>query len=511
MISHTIKEIFISMEQKSDLPKILMAEEALHLWFQGKDAWNNWVEENPETLISFQGFEFSLSVIKSTLANRIASNEIDDLDNLSSLINFSGFKFKNVVFDESTFRGKVSFASAVFEGEASFDKASFKEGVIFSRTTFNSIASFLNTYFYETTEFSHVSFSSDVKFKYALFYGPLAFNDSDILGSAKFENVQFNHTVDFKNTNFRFTAYFDNSNFELKTFFSKAKINNQASFKGSTFKAQSYFLGTIFKGNTCFSEAEFKHDVSFDRSSFFGSMANFTKSRFHSNFSFQPNEVKSLKKVSFEGASFDKQLTISGHYNCIPDLRQTKTSHHIDLSLLTIKLNRHFLKNTGMEAAIEKEDADRLCRLKEIAESNKNHERALAFHADELRAKRWHVFSPWQSILDGLYSLTSNYGQSIMRPSMYLLASVFIFASATLSQTKQSSYDIAQMKAALTISVATATPFLAISKEARTKSTEELFNKELPDNYYLYSYIHSGSSFVFMFLIGLGLRNRFRI
>ncbi|QZO12233.1 pentapeptide repeat-containing protein [Pseudoalteromonas piscicida] len=497
----------MSKEQHNNSTEVtLEGDAALDLWLKGKDAWNEWIDKHSISDISFKGVRFSYKSLEGKLSNNRVVNKDSELD----IIDFSGFKFHNVTFSGAHFHGKVDFSSAQFLGSADFSKARFSVA-IFSNSTFKDLANFTKASFFEKAEFSNVNFNSHVHCEGVLFQGSLSFDHSKVCGNAIFIGSKINGDCTLLSTTFHLLFAFNGVKVDGIAVFSLATFGGSAMFNNATFNNASYFSGATFKELAYYSASIFQGDVEFNDCNFYGKSLNFKKCQFHETIDFQPKEAANLNHISFEGASFSKQLTISGHYNCIPDLRQTKTSHHIDLSLLTIKLNRHFLKNTGMEAAVNQEDADRLCRLKEIAESNKNHERALAFYADELRAKRWHTFNPWQSILDGLYSLTSNYGQSIMRPCMYLLASVFIFASATLSQTKQSSYDITQMKAALTISVATATPFLAISKEARTKSTEELFNKELPDNYYLYSYIHSGSSFVFMFLIGLGLRNRFRI
>ncbi len=64
--------------------------------------------------------------------------------------------------------------------------------------------------------------------------------------------------------------------------------------------------------------------------------------------------------------------------------------------------------------AKDPEDAGRLGRLKEIAEDNKDHEQALYFFGEEMRAKRWQKNRPFlASILDFLYDKVSDYGRSV--------------------------------------------------------------------------------------------------
>jgi len=70
---------------------------------------------------------------------------------------------------------------------------------------------------------------------------------------------------------------------------------------------------------------------------------------------------------------------------------------------------------------------------------------------------------------------------------------------------------IEALSPAATTSIATMTPFISVSKDARQFGTGQLFKTDIPTNFYLWSYAHASASFVFIFLIGLGLRNRFRI
>ena len=64
------------------------------------------------------------------------------------------------------------------------------------------------------------------------------------------------------------------------------------------------------------------------------------------------------------------------------------------------------------------------CRLKEIAESNKDHESALRFHTNEMRAKSCTLIGIGVSVLDALFDFTSNYGQSVAKPFLWLFFSI---------------------------------------------------------------------------------------
>ena len=90
--------------------------EAVRLWLKGKDAWNKWVEENPECDVDFSEVDFGY--LRKQCNN-------DD-------ISFSLFKFPigNVDFFQAQFgEGNVYFSDAQFgEGNVSFYGPQFGKG-----------------------------------------------------------------------------------------------------------------------------------------------------------------------------------------------------------------------------------------------------------------------------------------------------------------------------------------------------------------------------------------------
>ncbi|KPW01827.1 pentapeptide repeat-containing protein [Pseudoalteromonas sp. P1-11] len=362
------------------------------------------------------------------------------------------------------------------------------------------------------------------------------------ISALTFVNYTFPHLADFSNTEFNIPAIFDNGTFNGTADFSKAIFSQNASFNGITFNCIASFYNAEFQNSIVFSDCNFKgntlftfshfemlayfpsttfHEVvGFDHSTFAGG-THFKNTKFlckevyfeyincTDTFDFDELDAKKVITLSFKGSVFEKDFNISGHFKCVPDLRSTKLNHHTDLTSMIYTLNRKKVFFTPIKKVTDTLDIGRLCRLKELAEQNKSHDMALAFHADELRAKRWGRLNIVQSVMDIIYSVTSNYGQSIMRPLLLLVISFLLFNSYVISKSDieiKSAY-----KPAATLSIATITPFLSISKEARGHSAQVLFEKQLPENFYLYSYAYASSSFLFLFLVGLGLRNRFRI
>lgn len=74
------------------------------------------------------------------------------------------------------------------------------------------------------------------------------------------------------------------------------------------------------------------------------------------------------------------------------------------------------------------EDGARLRRLKEIAENNRDHRAALRFSAGENRALRWRETGWFASVIDMMFSGFSDYGQSIWRPVVALIALALVSA-----------------------------------------------------------------------------------
>ena len=196
-----------------------------------------------------------------------------------------------------------------------------------------------------------------------------------------FSDYRFpNGTVSFEDTEFG----------EGKVSFDRINIDGPLIFKPQVFEAESFSLsGAVIEGYA---------ELDFTRKS------------------------KPLKALNARGAAFKSPFEIKGKFECVPDFRGTRTDHHFDLSGMKHKLNRGSKRSRWLKlfsAADDPEDRARLLRLKELAESNRDHKSALEFSADENRAARcwklgWNCFA---SSLDLTFSVISDYGQSIWRPS----------------------------------------------------------------------------------------------
>lgn len=376
------------------------------------------------------------------------------------IISFEGFNFGD---------GNVSFNGACFEGRnVSFDRASFG-GTSSAKT--------------------------DIIFYNAQFMAPkVSFNRMVISNS----DIHFDGS-EFTEAKITFKEASINGNF----FFGALKLSNSEidfsylQSKNGDFSVYVFIIGTV---NLIFDRVFF--GGSFD----FKSLEKLKPSSGWVNEKLDDNTA--IAQFSLKGASFSSILSLSGNFDCIPDLRMSKISHHLDLSEVRVTLKR---RGCWIEdkTAIDTEDHVRLRRLKELAESAKDHASALRFSADENRAMRWIHRNRWQSDLDALFSLTSNYGQSILRPFLGLVLAWGVAAGILWGNAPETAKDPLFNSALL--SAAHTVPFLPLTKGIIDASTKALFSEPPPPWVSALTLAESLLSFIFLFLIGLGLRNRFRL
>ena len=384
---------------------ILSGQDAIDLWLQGRNAWNQWVTENPVADVSFAGIDFGQFNLPA--------------------ISFAGFEFPkgNVFFDGANFgEGDVYFSSAIFgEGNVDFRNATFGKGDIdFWRTTFGE----------GVVDFDGATFGKG--------------------------NIDFTYVIS-KNSHFLWENIFLSKNNSLN--FANLQIDGPFRF-------------TIDHRCLDYHITEF-----------------------------------SLRHATLEGP-----VDIDARFDCIPDLRGSKTSHHVDLGKLIINPSAYQTLDENEDFA---EKASKLCRLKEIAENNKDHGAGLRFHAAERRTIRHSGTLPKISqFIDLSFDKMSHYGQSLERPLIGFVGIFTIFWLLYLiggKLLKQTSDLSALLSESFSLSISSMLPFLPVSRIVYQDALEELFGNE-PEWYIDFLFLTQGAlSFLFLFLLGLGLRNRFRL
>ena len=167
-------------------------------------------------------------------------------------------------------------------------------------------------------------------------------------------------------------------------------------------------------------------------------------------------------------------------------------AHTQDLHKL---LSSGFLWNKG--------EKNSFIRLKELAKANENHRQALEFHILERRLHR--KLTPWRKewfaqIFDMAFDCTSEYGSSIGRPFFCWLAVMGIFGLIYAFCIPDTN-----LKEAFTASLIFSAPVIT---SVKSLLPDAFSNASL--GLTLVVYFQSILSLIFLFLIGLGFRNRFK-
>ena len=451
---------------------VLAGGEAMRLWRAGEEQWNAWVADHPDVNIDFRGQDFT--GLRDFDASSYSFPQMGDVN------------FSNVNFGE----GDVNFSCVTFgEGYVNFSGATFGKGYVdFSGATFgNGKVNFSNV------NFSNVNFGDGrVDFKKATFgEGYVDFSEATFgEGYVDFSEAKFGEGVDFSGATFgkgyvNFSqATFDKGNVIFCcTEFGAGDVNfSDAKFGDGDVR----FNGAIFGGEVFFEDAVLgSGEYSFERSAFSG----------HVRFKGLCGTEK-VKGFSLRYASFAKSLSFSSNvsFGCVPDLTNTHIGYHASLNGLTCQ-----------PQATTHPDIERLCRLKELAHNNQDTERALAFKALELRAIRKHAATgiPW--FLNWSFDFFSDYGRSEWRPAIGLLVVWLVFGVLYQCQSLLPEKSVTQPQPIADGFVLSASQMFPLIPGLRK------YDKEGTPVFALLNLMQSTIALVFLFLLVLALRNRFRL
>jgi uncharacterized protein YjbI with pentapeptide repeats len=478
--------------------KILAGEEALLLARQGDLVWNEWAEDNPGSEVDFSGVDFRREPIA-----------------------FAGFVFPGpVIFQSAIFN--AGFRGAKFLGDdANFDKARFTaEAGNFQGAEFSGGgASFVEAKFSD----------GGADFRGAKFIG----------GPANFIKARFNgRETNFEGAVFSAGAMFDRATFETgNAYFSKAKFRGgdasfgwavfaggDASFDETEFSdgradfgaakfiggAADFYNAKFSGGATIFAQAEFSGgNTCFMSTEFGGEEADFGGAKF-SGGRVEFNGAVFSGAARFEGVTFDSPVDLEGaRFEHVPDFRRTKLAAHFTLHDVRISFwDNADRKFYFLKMAKNPDDADKLRRLKELAVNAKDHDREQEFFASELRAKRFHGINGPALLWSYLYGGFSDFGRSTLRPFVSLFLTWFGFGFGYWFSAICPDKSLGD---GLKLSLATLVPFVAASPPTMTEAWENLFGPDVGLLVNVFAFFEGFLGLTFFFLIGLALRNRFRI
>jgi hypothetical protein len=168
-------------------------------------------------------------------------------------VNLFRICFKRIAnFAGTKFLMGVNLKLSIFEETAYFVSAKFFETVDFGSAYFKSLAIFDSVEFIcKEVYFTNVEFKEKVGFNQSQFYGNTYYRSTKFHNDATFCYTDFYGKADFKYTEFYNNAIFNSSNFFCQTDFSVAKFLNEVRFsaeeKSNIFNGETLFNYTVFE------------------------------------------------------------------------------------------------------------------------------------------------------------------------------------------------------------------------------------------------------------------------
>ena len=356
---------------------------------------------------------------------------------------------KDVNFSYHKFDHTVIFSRYLFPTYVSFNKSHFLADMLFSDALFDGYVAFTDT-----------SFLRDTKFDHAEFFGAIELNKARFLGPINFVMAKFHGDVGFDNAAFLSEADFRRATFDRKTVFS-----------GSEFTSRTMFAGVKFRRSVPdfrdakLSEATEWHGVEWPpipRNSFDAQQQIYAYERLKA-------EMERLKKHDDEQFFFAKELRVRR-------------------ALLWFQWRGNkqpwpeWYDDDGLPFANDENDV----------------------HMDEkLSAFTEKIQLAFAWLLNFVYDILSCYGRSIERPIFWIF---FIFLLGAFVLAVMPSLDSGSLEPWSAAAVSATNLFSLLPNKPDTEITDHLSTlaKVVGD-------IQSVLGIVLLFLLGLALRNRFRM
>jgi hypothetical protein len=259
----------------------------------------------------------------------------------------------------------------------------------------------------------------------------------------------------FDRATFQGDARFESANFQDITLFVRATFQGAARFESATFQNTTGFTSATFQGEAGFADAQFKRNAEFSRSKLTGS-GSFA-ARFAAAPIFLAAEI--APPVSFEGF----RITGLGAGTFLLHLGSALLLLVLAATAFASLQSQGWLSNLSLAAAIavalvwfatmilsgrlmdSSSEATAARVLIKISEDNRNHLDYARFFRHQLKAQRleapstfrafaerplyWLLVKPIEKLLRLTYEVVADYGLSLIRPIVFLIASVFAFAA----------------------------------------------------------------------------------
>ncbi|WP_237754579.1 MULTISPECIES: pentapeptide repeat-containing protein [unclassified Leisingera] len=334
-------------------------------------------------------------------------------------------------------------------------------------------------------------FPREVSFRASNFGQEVGFDNCYFFGRAEFNDVVVKGEIRFWLTVFSNGCGFSGAKFEGFTFFGGTSFERGAHFAYASFFGGVHFFASVFKEGADFSCARFKGDVKKDR-------VDFGKAEIRRYITFSRAEFFDIYP-NLGDASFPDSVTFTARQKPTPaDIEDFEYLHNTTF----------WPERTTQNPEIVRQTCATIRHL--LAKQGLSEDEHFFFRREMHFAGK--IGSIWQRLPYLLFGLFSEYGYSILRPTLWLLGVWALGFAAFWGYFSgccvPAPHDVIErpMGSAMALSFSNLFPLFGFG---RTFLLEEL--KALPAVLQFFSGVQSVASLPLLFFLGLGLRQRFRL
>ena len=340
--------------------------------------------------VEFHGVEFTKRFIakgmffpNGLVLDGCCFHDALDLDEAGIVDDFSviGCRFKCRLSGKSMASlGFFEFANSILEDVIDIRCATIRQDMYFEKNVVNSYCVGYDLHVGGDLNIGYNRMRGDALFRGAKIEGSCSFQNTLLRKNADFSEVLFEGKANFSGARFERIANFTTTRFNKTATFSEAEFAKSAVFNSAIFADYSYFVGT------CFGSVGSEYDcrVHFDDAQF-ALPASFREARFKGRY------------PCFEGSLLHPKTVFTADDTCWPEKTQKLSSKNVGRARDSCAAIRHVLGQQGLP-----EDEHFFFR------------REMGFAG--------RVGSRWARVPYRLFGLVSDYGISIARPLLWLLA-----------------------------------------------------------------------------------------
>lgn len=341
----------------------------------------------------------------------------------------------------------------------------------------------------------------------------IALSQYSTASPAEFGHTLFDCNVSFRGFHFFAPTDFSGTRFQVKPVFDEATFAEFAYFNNAEFEEVASFIGTQFSMRADFEEAQFHRLATFHNAVFSG-VANFRNTKFAEKAHFQRTQFD--EEAIFQGAKFSKHpdfvnaqfasktVFVGAIFETrVPDFRGAKLHEATEWS---DTITWPDPKGDGnLQQNIYAYE-----RLRQEMERLKKPDDEQSFVRKEFRAKRG-LAGTWsgERFLNFCYQTLSNYGNSIARPlfalALLFLVGIPVFIVPPVAGTEATIFHAASVAASVSFANMMSI-FPGVRKIMLTDHTVALSGAAK-----LFAVAQFIIGALLLFLLGLALRNRFRL